>query len=48
MVFFLNALFDFVHAINLKNKPWFSMPNGRPMVNAIFHAGELLGSKLVL
>jgi hypothetical protein len=31
----------------LKNKPWFSMPNGRPIFNVIFLAGEVLGSKLV-
>ncbi len=46
--FLINSLFDFVYAINLKNKPWSSMPNGRPMVNAIFPTWELLGSKLVL
>jgi hypothetical protein len=36
------SLFDFVYAINLKHKPWSSMPNGRPMVNAIFPAWEVL------
>jgi len=46
--FLINSLFDFVYAINLKNKPWSSMPNSRPMVNAIFPTWELLGSKLVL
>jgi hypothetical protein len=37
------SLFDFVYAINLKNKPCFSMTNSMPMVNAIFPTREDLG-----
>jgi hypothetical protein len=36
-----------VYAINLKNKPCFSMHDGMPVVNAIFPAMEDLESKLV-
>jgi hypothetical protein len=36
-----------VYAINLKNKPYSSMPNGMPMASAILSIRELLGSKLV-
>jgi hypothetical protein len=35
-----------VYAINLKNNPYSSMPNGMSMVSAICLAGEVLGSKL--
>jgi hypothetical protein len=37
-----------VYALNIKNKPYFSVPNGMQMVNAIFLAKEDLGSKHVL
>ncbi len=40
--------FDFVYVINVKNKPCFPVPNGMPMVNAIFLARENLESKVVL
>jgi hypothetical protein len=46
--FFPFLKYDFVYAINLKNKPWSLMPNGMPMVNANFLARELMGSKHVL
>ncbi len=39
---------DFVYAINVNNKPCFSMPNGMPMVSVIFHAKENLESKPML
>jgi hypothetical protein len=35
-----NSLFDYVYALNVKNKPYFIVPNGMPMVNAIFLAKE--------
>jgi len=34
-----------VYTINLENKPCSSMPNGMPMVSAIFLAREVLRSK---
>jgi hypothetical protein len=40
--------FEFVYAINVKNKPCFSMLDGMLVVNAIFLVGEDVGSKLVL
>jgi hypothetical protein len=40
--------FDFVYAINVKNKPCFSVPNGMLVVNAIFLVGEDVGSKVML
>jgi len=39
--------FDFEYAINVKNRPYFSVPNGMTMVNATFLARESLRSKLV-
>ncbi len=47
-VFTKKNLFDFVHAINLKNKPCFSVLDDMPTVSAIFPAREVLESKLVL
>jgi len=32
-----------VYAINLKNKPYFSMANGMSMVSALCLGGEVLG-----
>jgi hypothetical protein len=37
-----------VYAINVKHKTYFSILDGMPMVNAIFHEGENMGSKHVL
>ncbi len=37
-----------MYAINVKNKPCFSLLNGMPVVSAIFPGGEDLGSKPVL
>jgi hypothetical protein len=37
-----------VCAIIIKNKPYFLMLDGMPMVNAIFHAREDLRSKSLL
>ncbi len=45
-VFNFFSLFDFVYAINLRNKPYFLMPNRMSMVSAICLAGEVLGSEL--
>jgi hypothetical protein len=39
--------FDFEYAINVKNRPYFSVPNGMTMVNVTFPARESLRSKLV-
>jgi hypothetical protein len=33
--------FEFMHAINATNKPYFSMPRGMLMVNAIFPKGGI-------
>jgi hypothetical protein len=38
-------LFDFMYAINVKNKPCFLVLDGMPKVSAIFHVGEDLGSQ---
>jgi hypothetical protein len=46
--FLKNSLFDFVYTINVKDKTYFSMFDSMPMVNAIFHEGENMGSKHVL
>jgi hypothetical protein len=40
-------LFDFMYVINVKNKPYFLALDGMPMVSAIFHVREDLGSKLM-
>jgi hypothetical protein len=36
-----------VYVINAKNKPYILVPDGMPLVSAIFIAGEELKSKLV-
>jgi hypothetical protein len=41
------SFFDFVYAINVGKKPWFSMLNDMQMVSVIVSVGEDLGSKLV-
>ncbi len=46
--FFFSYFFDYVYALNVKHKPYFSALDGMPMVSAIFHAKEDLGSKHVL
>jgi hypothetical protein len=48
MIFFKKIKKNFVDALNIKNKPCFSMPSGMPMVNAIFLAREDLESKLMV
>jgi hypothetical protein len=37
-----------VYALNVKNKPYFSVFDGMPMVSAMFPRKEDLGSKHVL
>jgi hypothetical protein len=43
--FFLNSLFDFVYAINLKNTQCLSMFDDMPMVSAIKFCVEIKISK---
>jgi hypothetical protein len=42
------SFLDFVYAIHIKNKLFFVVHDGMPMVSAIFHAREDLGSKPML
>jgi hypothetical protein len=44
-VFYFFIFLIFCNVINLKNKPYLSMLDGMPMVDAIFLAREDLGSK---
>jgi hypothetical protein len=46
--FFFNSFFDFVYAIDLKKKPYYSMLDDMLVVSVIFHVGEVLGSKHVM
>jgi hypothetical protein len=45
--FFLKNLFDFVYAINVKKKSCFSVPDGMPMISAMFHEKDDMRLKLV-
>ncbi len=46
--FIFSFSFEFMHAINVTNKPYFLVPHGMPVVSTIFPMGGDLGSKYVL